>query len=201
MIHETAIIGPNVILEDGAFIGPFCVIQGKTRIGAGTRIEGHCSIGSSAEHHDYFETEGELEIGHDCIIREFVTINTGTTGETKVGDRVVLLRGAHVGHDSVIADDCTISCSALIGGHSQIMRGANLGLGAILHQNSLIGAYAMLGMGTVVTKSSCIRPGFIYKGNPARFMRENRVGLQRFKVDDLELSAVNDEFEFLKYGS
>lgn len=201
MIHETAVIGPNVILEDGVHIGPFCMVQGKTRIGAGTRLEGHCSIGAPAEHHDFFETEGELEIGHDCIIREFVTINAGTTGKTHVGDRVVFLKGSHVGHDAIVSSDSTISCGVLIGGHSHIMRGANLGLGAILHQYTIIGAYAMLGMGTVVTKRNLIKPGFIYKGNPARFLRDNRLGLQRFNVNEFELSAAQSEFELLVYGS
>ena len=201
IVHSTAIIGPEVVLEDGVFVGPYCVIQGNTVIGAGTRLEAHCSIGTPAEHNDFFETPGRVRIGHSCVIREFVTINAGTEKTTTVGDRSVFLRGSHVGHDSVVASDCTVSCNVLVGGHSHLQRGANLGLGATLHQFSVIGAYAMVGMGTVVTKKSRIHPGLVYVGNPARYVKQNRVGLNRHGVSDILLDHYVMEYERLVNGN
>ena len=200
MIHPTAIIGENVQIENDVYIGPHCLITGRTRIEAGTRIEGFASIGTPAEHADFFETEGECRIGIGVRIREFVTVNAGSSGITEVKDRAILLRGAHVGHDSIVGSDTTISCNVLIGGRSHIMRGANLGLGSILHQFSIIGAYAMLGMGTIVTKASKIHPGLVYKGAPARFLKQNHVGLSRFNVNEGELQASILEYEELRNG-
>lgn len=201
VVHSTAVIGPQVVLEDGVFVGPYCNVQGRTIIGAGTRLEAFCSIGTPAEHKDFFETEGAVRIGHDCVIREFVTINAGTEKTTEVGDRVVFLKGAHVGHDSAVASDCTVSCNVLVGGHCHLMEGANLGLGAILHQFSIIGAFAMVGMGAVVTKRSKIYPGLVYAGNPAKFIKKNHVGLSREGVSELMLDYYTMEHERLMHGS
>ena len=90
-----------------------------------------------------------------------------------------MLRNSHIGHDSIIEDRANLSCNVLVGGHSYVMEGVNMGLGAMCHQFSVLGAYAMIGMGGIVVKSSEIHPGEIYVGNPVKFLKENRIGLNR----------------------
>ena len=202
MIHETAIIGPEVRLSSDVYIGPYCNIQGRTVIEAGTRLEGFCSIGTPAEHREFFtKTDGICLIGRKCIIREFVTINAGTTDATHIQDKCIFLKGSHVGHDSVIESEVTVSCSVLVGGFSYIMKGANLGLGAVLHQYSVIGAYSMVGMNSTVTKSNRIKAGNIYAGNPARLIRRNAVGLERAGVTEDELEIYHEKYLRLLNGS
>lgn len=179
-IHPTAIIS-GAVLGTNNYIGPYCVIGAGVKIGDKNRFEAHCSIGMPAEKHGYFEQgAAEVHIGDDNIFREFVTVNGGTGKLTSIRHDCVFLKGSHVGHDSVVEDDVTVSCNVLIGGESYVMIGANLGLGAILHQRTLIGSYAMIGMGAVVTKRKEVKPGEMWVGNPAKFLKVNKVGISRF---------------------
>jgi len=191
-IHPTAIVHPSVNLGSANYIGPYCFIGENVIIGEGNRFESHVCIGAPPEKHGCFTLEhgpGVL-IGSHNFFREFVTVHAGAQRYTRISDQCYLLRGSHVGHDSWIEDSVTISCSVLVGGESFIMTGANIGLGAALHQRSLVGSFSMIGMNATITKGQQITPGCIYIGSPARYMKENAIGLKRHNVDELIL---NDE--------
>lgn len=197
-IHTTAIIGENVTLGYGNYIGPYCYIAENTIIGNNNRFEAYCSIGTPPEHRDHFtDSPFNVIIGDNNIIREFVTINAGTVRNTILGNDIVMLRNSHIGHDSIIEDKANLSCNVLIGGHSHIMEGANLGLGAMCHQFLVIGAYAMIGMGGIVVKSSVIQPGEIHVGNPVKFLKENKIGLQRNNIDSNKLLELTNRYFLL----
>lgn len=173
-IHPLACIGQGVTMGWNNYIGPYCLIEGETRIGDGNRFEAYCSIGTAPEHKDYWgKWHGYVIIQNRVTVREYVTINAGTHENTLVCDDVVILRGAHVGHDAWIEKGATISCNALIGGHAKIGQYANLGLGCIIHQHQLIEQGGMIGMGAVVTKTLKTKPYYTYVGNPARELGPN----------------------------
>lgn len=195
VIHPTAIIDSRATLGEGNYIGPYSVIEGPVVIGNNNRLEAFCSIGLSPEHKEYVHGPYQsVRIGSDCIIREFVTINSGTTGDTFIGDHNWILRGAYIGHDAVIENHVTVSCNALIAGHVHVFEGANLGLNTVIHQYSRIGHYAMLGMSTVVTKKSLIEPFGTYVGNPARFLKKNEIGIKKSKLSAVEIQGCMDRF-------
>ena len=195
-IHPTAIVHKTVQLGSNNFIGPFCYLGENVVLGDFNRLEAYASVGTPPEHASYWTKKfGSVVIGNSCVIREFTTVNSGTDGDTRLGDRVILLRGSHVGHDSWIRSDVTLSCNVLVGGHSLIFDGANLGLGAILHQYSKIGHFAMLGMGCIVTKSSVIEPFRVYVGNPARYLKVNSVGLKRAHLTEEQKKSFELEFQ------
>jgi len=197
-IHPTALVESTVELGEGNYIGPFCYITGDTKIGNNNRFEAYCSIGTPAEHRDYFLSEvGKTVIQNNNTFREFVTVNAGTEHTTVLGSDITMLRASHVGHDSVVEDRVTLSCNVLIGGHSYIMKGVNFGLGSICHQFSKIGAYSMVGMGSVVTKTSNIEPGGVYVGSPAKYLKQNAVGLSRNGIDDTILETLLDKYRTL----
>ncbi len=197
-IHHTSIIGENVTIGYNNYIGPYCVISSNTVIGDNNRFEGHCSIGSPAESIGYFESQdGNLVIGNNNIFREFITINAGTTKTTRVGNNIIMLRGTHVGHDAVIEDKANLSCNTIIGGFTYVMEGVNMGLGTITHQLLKIGAYSMIGMGTIITKKSNIKPGGVYVGNPARFIKDNTFGLEKNNVSLEYLEELNQRYDEL----
>ena len=194
-IHPTAIIDSGVSIGENNYIGPYCYITGNTQIGDNNRFEAYCSIGTPPEHRDYFEQSiFSVTIGNNCTIREFVTINSGTIRNTVLYDNITMLRNSHIGHDSIIENKVNLSCNVLVGGHSYIMEGANLGLGSMCHQFSVIGAYSMIGMGGIVVKSSEIHPGEIYVGNPVKFLKENRIGLNRNKITSEKLSELVNKY-------
>ena len=199
-IHPTAIVDNTVTLGEGNYIGPFCYITGNTKIGNNNRFEGHCSIGTPAEHREYFyNTEGHLYIGDNNVFREYSSINTGAISETRIGSNIILLTGTHVSHDCVLSDKITLSHNAVLGGHSTVMEGVNLGIGAICHQYSILGAYAMVGMGSVITKTSSIKPGGVYVGSPAKYLKPNTVGLSRNGIDDTLLQVLTEEYYTLSH--
>lgn len=191
-IHPTAIIGDNVQLGVGNTIGAYVVIDGNTTIGNNNHFYPYSSIGSEPEHKSFFGKENKgLVIGNNNVIREYVTINAGCYRQTQLGNGIWMLKGSHVGHDSIMGDGVMISCNVLIAGHCYIGREANLGLGVILHQFSVIGGGAMLGMGCVVTKKSKIMPLRTYVGNPAKLLKENAVLINRL-TSDVQQSIFNE---------
>ena len=82
-IHETAVIGQNVVLGDGVALGPYAVIGDNVTIGSGTKIGAHTCIGSNTV------------IGEDCLIHPQVTVEDGVT----IGSRVILQAACVIGSD------------------------------------------------------------------------------------------------------
>jgi len=196
VIHPTAVIDEKAKMGDGNYIGPYCYIGPEVDLGSNNRLEGYVSVGTAAEHRDYFrEAPGNVKIGSGNIIREFVTINGGTSGTTTIGDRNTLLRGSHLGHDVVVANDCNFSCNVLVGGHSIIEEGANLGLSAVIHQHRVVGAYAMVGMNSAVTKN--ILPFVVAFGSPCLPQKINRVGLLRSGLNEGEIQVFESWYQRL----
>jgi len=154
-IHPTALIGPNVTIEDNVYIGPYCVIgfpaEWKGREG---------------------EDKGVL-IFTGSRITGMVTIDSGVEQVTIVGHNCYLMKHSHVGHDALIGNDVVISCGAKIGGHVVIENGCNIGLNAVIHQRQRIKNNCMIGMGAVVTKGLKTEPYSKYVGNPAKYLGPN----------------------------
>ena len=194
-IHPTAIIHPNAKIGTGNYIGPFCVIGENVTMGNFNRLESHVCIGSPAEHRESFHGEKDcgVLIGDSCIFREFVTINSGIHGHTKVGNNVYMLRGSHLGHDVEVENKVTISCNVMVGGHATIKEGSNIGLSTVIHQHRIIGSYTMIGMGSVVTKDV---PNFVLGyGNPFKANKINCIGLERNGFTYEQIKELEFQFE------
>ena len=189
-IHETAVIGEDVVLGSGNVIGPFSVILGPCSIGNDNWIGPHVSLGGSAEIRGGSHSEswmGEvsqstLTIGDRNFFREFSVIHSGPARGTSIGNDCYIMNNSYIAHDSDIGNAVTISASTLIGGHCTIHSSANLGMGAIVHQKSVIATLAMVGMGAIVTHH--VEPFSLVYGSPARAHGVNRVGLQRAGYSD-----------------
>lgn len=190
-VHPEAKIGTGNIIYHGVTIGK------NVEIGDSNVIYPYAVIGTDPEHKSFFgkETKG-VKIGVGNVIREFVTINSGTFQDTLIGSNCWLLRGSHVGHDSVIEDLVTLSCNVLIGGESQVCEGANLGLGAAVHQRSIIGHYSMIGMNSVVPKTREVLPLMKYAGSPIEHIGKNTHWLE--KLDEATIQRILNEYEGLR---
>lgn len=160
MIHPTAILYPNVFLEEDVEIGPYCVIGGDAQ-------------------HRSAPTRFGVRIGAGAIIREHVTIHAGTERVTTIGRRCYIMAGAHVSHDGEIGDDVTLAMRVTLGGHVWVGGGANLGIGTVVHQRGRVGALAMVGMASVVTRTRNVPDFAKAYGAPAIVHGVNEVGLRR----------------------
>ncbi|MDD5770332.1 MAG: hypothetical protein PHE25_05150 [Candidatus Gracilibacteria bacterium] len=194
IIHNTAIIEDGVIIGKNNYIGPFCYIKSGTIIGNNNRFEGYCSIGTTPEYYGKNYKETNVIIGNNNIFREFVIITNGTNINTIIKNNIILLNKTYIAHDSFIDDNVTCSCNVSIAGFVSIMKGANIGMCVNIHQNCIVGAYSMLGMGTIVTKKSIIEPGKIYVGNPAKYLKDNIIGLAKSEIDKNTLLKYEKEF-------
>lgn len=192
-IHPTAIIGKDVKLGTNNRIGAYCVIEGNTVIGDNNIFYSHCSIGSEPEHKSYWGKPNKgTVIGNNCVLREFVTVNAGCENPTLIENNVIMLRGSHVGHDSRIMDNATLSCNVLIGGHSLIGNHVNMGLGSVCHQFSRIPHYCMIGMNSTFTKKlSAEAIAFnTYVGSPAKLLGRNDYWAKQFDEKEIKIIAI-----------
>ncbi len=174
------IVGPRVVLEDGVCLDAHVSVQGRTRVGANTRIFPFASLGSQPQDLKYHGEDSELIIGCNNVIREHVTLNTGTEGGgmvTRVGDGCLFMIGAHIAHDCVVGDHVILANNAALGGHVTVGDWAIAGGLSAVHQFVRIGSHAMIG-GCSGVENDVIPYGSV-TGNRAYLRGLNIVGLKR----------------------
>ncbi len=178
-IHPTAILGPDVTVEDGVIIDAYTVIEGTVHIQSGTRIHSHVSIGAPAQATLTRESFGSVSIGRNTIIREFASIHASkkSNGKTVVGDNCYVMTYTHIAHDVVIEDNVTLTNRVSIGGHAHIGKNAVLMASAAIHQSCRVGAYTALAPYSGARQD--LPPFCTFQGQPGRFAGLNRVALDR----------------------
>ena len=197
-VHPTAIVDPKAELAGTVSIGPYCIVSegvrlaenvrlhshvvigGATTIGGGTQIFPFASIGLPPQDRKFGGEASRLDIGENCTIREHVTINPGTAGGglvTRIGNRCLLLVGAHVAHDCVLGDNVTLVNNATLAGHCRVDDHVILGGLSAVHQFVRIGEYGFVG-GMSGVENDIIPFGSAI-GNRASLGGLNIVGLTR----------------------
>lgn len=201
-IGPYCIIGPHVVLGDGAKLIAHVHLAGHTTIGARTTIYPFASLGAPPQSVHYHGEPTRLEIGADCLIREHVTMNTGTVGGgslTRVGERCMFMSYSHVAHDCLVGNDVTFANSATIGGHCTVGDFVFMGGLSAAHQFVRIGAQAMIG-GLTGLRGDVIPYGFA-NGQHAVLDGLNVVGMKRRKFTRERLHAVRKGYLDLFYGA
>jgi len=98
-----------------------------------------------------------VEFGEHCFIFEDNTLQPFV----KIGSNVVLWSGNHVGHHSVIRDNCFISSHVVISGFCDIGQKSFLGVNCTLANNVKIGRDNWIGPNTSIMKDT--QAGALYK--------------------------------------
>ncbi len=184
-----SVIGANVSIAAGTRIGPHVVIEGKTSIGQKNQIFQFASIGADPQDKKYAGEPTELVIGDGNTIREFVTLNRGTSqdkGITRIGHDNWIMAYVHVAHDCQVGDHCILANSTNLAGHVHIGDWVILGGYSGIHQFCKVGAHAMTGVGSVVLHD--IPPYVMVSGNTAQAHGINSEGLKRrgFTADQIQ---------------
>ena len=118
-----SLIGAQVELGEGSAIGPHVVIEGKVRLGRGNRVSQFASIGGPPQDKKYAGEDTAVEIGDGNTIREYVTINRGTTGDarvTRVGDDNWIMAYVHFAHDCQIGSHTIFANACELAGHVHV---------------------------------------------------------------------------------
>ncbi|MCX7847998.1 MAG: acyl-ACP--UDP-N-acetylglucosamine O-acyltransferase [bacterium] len=214
-IHGTALVDVRAELGEDVEVGPYAVIGPHVRIGAGTRVMAHAvidghttigerceifpmaSVGQKTQDLKYRGGVTYLEIGHDTVIREFVTINTATNEgkKTVVGNHVLLMAYCHVAHECVVGDHVIMANVATLAGDVVVEDYAVLGGMAGVHQFCRIGRMAMVGACTKVVQD--VVPYTIVDGNPAVACGVNKVRMERVGLSEERQRAVVEAYKVI----
>ena len=187
VIEAYAVIhSPNIILGDNVIIKSHVYLDGHLTVGKGTTIWPFASIGTQTQDLKYQGEVTYVEIGENCQIREYVTINSSCGEKTKVtvGNNCLIMAYCHIAHNCRIGYGVIMSNGATLAGHVTIGNYAILGGVCALHQHTRIGDYAMVGGGSMVGQD--LPPFCIGSGFPLRVVGLNVIGLKRHKFS-LEL--------------
>ena len=214
MIHKTAIIDNKAKIDTNVEIGPYTVIGPNVEILEGTKIQSHvnitgftkigknnkifpfASIGNEPQDLKYKGENTKLIIGDSNTIREYTTINTGTTGGggvTKIGNNSLLMIGVHIAHDCIIGDQVVIANSAAIAGHAEIADHVIIGGNCGVQQFTRIGKMAMIGGMTGVSRD--VIPYGLSLGNRNYLDGINLIGLRRSKVSNKDIICLSDAYK------
>lgn len=196
-IHPTALVdkgaqlGANVEVGPMAYIGPHCTVGDGCVIQMRAVLEEHVTlaprvtvgIGSvlGGRPQD-LKFKGEIttvEVGEGTTIREYVTINRGTSEslKTTVGKNCFLMSYVHLAHDCHLGDGVMISNGTQLAGHVQVDDRAIISGLCAVHQFARIGRHAFVGGMSRISKD--IPPFVKAVGNPVQLFGLNSVGLQR----------------------
>jgi UDP-N-acetylglucosamine acyltransferase len=174
-----AIIGPRVTVGDHTQIAAHAVLERNTRVGRGVKIGYGTVIGNDPQDLKYKGEETWVQIGDGTIIREYCTINRGTTatGKTSVGQRCFIMTYVHIAHDCAIGSDVILANGIQMAGHVTVEDRAIISGLVPIHQFVRIGTYAFVGGGSRVNQD--VPPYTKAVGNPVHLYGLNSVGLQR----------------------
>lgn len=196
-IHPTAIVHPGAELGADVEVGPFTIIQEDVIIGEGCKIQSHVFIdagvrlgknvrispgavlGSAPQDLKYKGEKTYLEVGDGTTIREYATLNRGTTHsyKTVVGKNCLLMSYCHVAHDCVIGNNVIIANAVNMAGHVTIEDYVGVGGLSAIHQFVHIGQHAFIGGVSKVSKD--VPPFVLAMGEPLQYGGINHVGLSR----------------------
>jgi UDP-N-acetylglucosamine acyltransferase len=192
------IVGPHVEIGEDTWVGPHVVIDGHTRIGRRNRIFQFCSLGAPPQDKKYKGEPTRVEIGDDNTIREYVTVNRGTTqdaGVTRVGSDNWIMAYVHFAHDCQIGSHAIFANACQLAGHVHVGDWAILGATTLVHQFVHIGAHAFTGMGTYLPQD--LPPYVMCAGNTARPYGLNSEGLKRRGFTTEAIAALKRAYKTL----
>lgn len=196
-IHPTAIvdkkaeIGAGVEIGPWAFVGPHCSVGAGSKLAMRVTLESHVRLGENVtvgigsvlggppQDLKFKGEETWVEIGDGTTIREYATVNRGTSEsfKTTVGKHSFLMSYVHLAHDCQVGDHVIISNGTQLAGHVTVEDYAGISGLCAVHQFTRIGQHAYIGGHSRVPKD--VPPFVKAVGNPIKLYGLNSVGLQR----------------------
>ena len=214
MIHQSAIIDSKAKLHSTVKVGPYSVIGanveidadtevqsyvsivGNTKIGKNNKIYPFSSIGNDPQDLKFKGEETKLEIGNDNKIREYVTINPGTSGGggiTIVGNNCLFMVSAHIAHDCFVGDNVILANNVPLGGHAHIESNVIIGGNSAVQQFTRVGRSAMIGGMCGVVRD--IIPYGIAHGNRSILQGLNLIGLRRKNIPNQDIKILSEAYK------
>ncbi|MFW5658574.1 MAG: acyl-ACP--UDP-N-acetylglucosamine O-acyltransferase [Bacteroidota bacterium] len=214
-ISPLAHVHPDAEIGEGCIIAPFAVIDGDVKLGKNCRIDSHVIIRDGARLGDDCQVfagaiiatipqdlkfSGEystVEIGNRVTIREYCTINRGTTysNTTYIEDDVLLMAYVHIAHDCIIRRRAILANTVSLAGHIEIGEQSVIGGHVAIHQFCRVGKHVMISGGSFVNKD--IPPYTMVARTPAQYAGVNHRGLKRRSFSDEQVAELQQIYRII----
>ncbi len=197
IIEPFATIHKDVIIGEGTWIGPNVVIMDGARIGKNCKIHPGAVISNIPQDMKFRGEITTTEIGDNTIIREFVTVNRGTSAaqKTVVGNNCLIMAYVHVAHDCIIGNNVILVNSVGLAGEVSIDDYAIVGGMTAVHQFVRIGGHVMIGGGSLVRKD--VPPFVKASREPLSFAGINSVGLRRRNFSNDKIAEIQEVYRYV----
>jgi UDP-N-acetylglucosamine acyltransferase len=196
IIAPTATIGANVEIGPYAYVGDECVVgdgcviamratlERNVTLATGVKIGIGSVIGGDPQDLKFRGEHTTVEIGENTVVREYATINRGTSHslKTTVGSGSFLMSYVHLAHDCQVGNGVIIGNGTQLAGHVSIDDRAIVSGLVAVHQFARIGRHSFVGGCSRVAKD--VPPYLKAVGNPVKLYGLNSVGLQRSGFDE-----------------
>ena len=126
------------------YVARTAVVEGRVKLGEGSSIWPGAVLRADIN---------RIDVGRFSNIQDLSVLHVEENRPCLVGDYVV------VGH-SAILHACTIKEGSLVG------------MGSIVLDGAVIGPESLLGAGSLVPRGERLKPGSLYFGRPAKFVRK-----------------------------
>lgn len=208
-IHPDAKIASNVVIEpfvtidknveigEGTWIGSNVTIMEGARIGKNCKIFPGAVIAAIPQDLKFVGENSLVIIGDNTTLREYVTVNRGTSvkGKTVIGDNCLLMAYCHVAHDCVLGNNIVMANSTQLAGEVEIDDYATIGGLTGVHQFSRIGQHTMIQGGSRVFKDV---PPFVTAGrDPLSYAGVNSIGLRRRGFSNEQIRDIQNVYRYL----
>lgn len=178
-------IGPYAIIGEGCTVGDGCVIAARAILernvilGKNVKIGSGTILGGDPQDLKFKGEHTTVEVGDDTTIREYSTINRGTTHsyKTTIGRGCFIMSYVHLAHDCHVGDGAIIVNSVQLAGHVTVGEKAIIAGQSAAHQFVKIGKYSFVGGCSRISQD--VPPYIKAVGNPIKLYGLNSVGLQR----------------------
>jgi UDP-3-O-(3-hydroxymyristoyl) glucosamine N-acyltransferase len=199
LVAPTAKIGQHTIIQPGAFVGNHVEIGDHCLIHANVTIYDGCKIGDYVTIHAgtilgadafYYKKRPEgfdkLISGGRVVIEDHVdlgalcTIDRGVTGDTTIKRGTKIDNHVHIGHDTVVGQECLIASQVGIAGCVVIEDRVTLWGQVGITSGVTIGEKAVILAQSGVTKS--LEGGQTYFGSPAEEARKKYKELASVRI-------------------
>src|SRR5262249_50434802 len=146
-IGAFAIIGENCVIGDNCAVGARAILERNVTLANNVKVGVGSGLGGDPQDLKYKGEHTTVEIGEGTTIREYTTINRGTTQsfKTTVGKNCFIMSYVHLAHDCHVGDGVIISNATQFAGHVTVDEKAIISGLVAVHQFATIGRYSFIG--------------------------------------------------------
>lgn len=199
-IYPFVYIEDHVEIGDDCVIFPFVSILNGTKMGNTNMVHQGTVLGALPQDFNFTGERSELIIGNNNVIRENVVINRATHegGQTVIGNDNFIMEGAHISHDTKIADKCVIGYGTKIAGDCEIGMGVIFSSSVIENAHTRVGDLAMIQAGVSFSKD--VPPYIIAGANPVKYGGPNNTMMTTAGITEKVQKHVANAYRLVFHG-